>query len=172
MKGCWQIRVVVNDPSLLSDLEDCLADLTLAVSTFREEASELWHLSGYSETQPDSEAVEKAFADVAACTGADTPEIICQWLDARDWVRESRLPALEVGRFQIIDTADNPRQGLVPVQIDAGLAFGTGRHESTEGCLLAFSRLYPGEQGRHSRLISEPAAESSPLPLQRDSVRE
>ena len=68
-------------------------------------------------------------------------------MDTRDWVAESRLPAIEIGRFQIIGSTDTPRKGALPVRIDAGLAFGTGRHESTEGCLLALSRLYPGKQG-------------------------
>jgi ribosomal protein L11 methyltransferase len=63
----------------------------------------------------------------------------------RDWVAESQrlLPAFRVGRFFIHGShfEDGSPPGAWSLEIDAGAAFGTGRHETTLGCLLALDRL-------------------------------
>jgi ribosomal protein L11 methyltransferase len=55
----------------------------------------------------------------------------------------SGLPPVRAGRFFVYGAHD---QGLVPpnavnLRIEAGAAFGTGHHGTTEGCLSAFDRL-------------------------------
>jgi len=44
-----------------------------------------------------------------------------------------------------------PPRGAIPLQIEASIAFGTGRHETTRGCLLALDRL-----ARSGRRIKRP----------------
>jgi ribosomal protein L11 methyltransferase len=66
-------------------------------------------------------------------------------VEARDWVAESQrlLPAFRAGRFFIhgshLEGASPP--GAWALEIDAGAAFGTGRHETTLGCLLEIDAL-------------------------------
>lgn len=63
----------------------------------------------------------------------------------QDWVTASLrdLPAVTAGRFLIHGTHCKPavKTKYFELDIDAGLAFGTGHHETTEGCLVALSYL-------------------------------
>lgn len=81
-------------------------------------------------------------AAVAAATGADW-----HWeeLADRDWVAENQrsFKPFAVGPFWVHpshDAADIPT-GLLPLRIDAGMAFGTGTHGTTSGCLKMLATL-------------------------------
>jgi len=65
--------------------------------------------------------------------------------DTTDWVVKSQsgLEPIRAGRFFVhtpMHYADRP-SGTVNFEIDAGLAFGTGQHDTTAGCLAALDRL-------------------------------
>lgn len=62
-----------------------------------------------------------------------------------DWIKLSQqgLAPVRAGRFFIYgahDKGEVPR-GVIPIRIEAGLAFGTGHHETTALCLTALSDL-------------------------------
>jgi ribosomal protein L11 methyltransferase len=62
-----------------------------------------------------------------------------------DWIKLSQegLPPVRAGRFFVYgahDEGEVPR-GVIPIRIEAGLAFGTGHHETTALCLAALSDL-------------------------------
>lgn len=64
----------------------------------------------------------------------------------KDWVSEvqSGLPAVKAGRFFVYGSheKDNiPGDIKHPILIDAGMAFGTGHHGTTKGCLVIFDEL-------------------------------
>lgn len=65
--------------------------------------------------------------------------------DTTDWVTKSQqgLQPIRAGRFFVhtpMHYADRPAD-TVNFEIDAGLAFGTGQHATTAGCLAALDRL-------------------------------
>jgi ribosomal protein L11 methyltransferase len=65
--------------------------------------------------------------------------------DTTDWVTMSQqgLGPIRAGRFFVhtpMHYADRPAD-TVNFEIDAGLAFGTGQHDTTAGCLSALDRL-------------------------------
>ena len=65
--------------------------------------------------------------------------------DSTDWVTMSQqgLGPIRAGRFFVhtpMHYADRPAD-TVNFEIDAGLAFGTGQHDTTAGCLAALDRL-------------------------------
>ena len=65
--------------------------------------------------------------------------------DTTDWVTMSQqgLGPIRAGRFFVhtpMHYADRP-DDTVNFEIDAGLAFGTGQHDTTAGCLAALDRL-------------------------------
>ncbi len=66
-------------------------------------------------------------------------------ISSTNWVLDSlrHLPAVQAGRFRIVGThiEPSPRDWGIPLKIDAGLAFGTGHHETTTGCLMMLSRV-------------------------------
>jgi ribosomal protein L11 methyltransferase len=57
---------------------------------------------------------------------------------------QAGLEPIEAGRFFVRTPAHAPREGAVNFLIDAGLAFGTGHHHTTRGCLEALDRLEKG----------------------------
>ncbi len=63
----------------------------------------------------------------------------------QDWVRLSLegLAPVVAGRFFLYGAHDRHRRrsGGISLEIDAGTAFGTGHHGTTEGCLLALDQL-------------------------------
>ncbi len=90
---------------------------------------------------------------------------------AKDWVAESLagLKPVTAGRFIVHGAHD--RAGIAPnrigIEIEAALAFGTGHHGTTRGCLLALDRLCKsGAAARPRRAfsISAPAPACSPSP--------
>ncbi len=62
-----------------------------------------------------------------------------------DWIRLSQegLPPVRAGRFFVYGAHDLGKvpKGVIPIRIEAGLAFGTGHHETTSLCLGLLSQL-------------------------------
>jgi ribosomal protein L11 methyltransferase len=81
---------------------------------------------------------------VAAAIGAGW-----QWQDLldKDWVAENQrsFQPFAVGPFWVHPShnADGMPAGLLPLRIDAGMAFGTGTHATTCGCLELLATLDP-----------------------------
>jgi len=83
----------------------------------------------------------------------DRPEIDGSWtweeLPEKDWVAENQrsFRPFQVGPFWVHPS--HVREGmparLLPIEIDAGIAFGTGTHATTRGCLEMLATLDPAE---------------------------
>lgn len=104
-----------------------------------EDGSGLWEVGGYFAGAPD----ETALALLAAAFGAR--DFVVSELPDTDWVAHVRreLAPVEAGRFFVHGShdADKVPAGTVPLLIDAAMAFGTGHHGTTLGCLRALDRL-------------------------------
>ena len=72
-------------------------------------------------------------------------EITVEPLPDQDWIRLSQegLPPVRAGRFFVYGAHDAGQvpHGVIPIRIEAGLAFGTGHHETTALCLGVLSEL-------------------------------
>jgi ribosomal protein L11 methyltransferase len=92
-----------------------------------------------------AEQLSQALGPLAEAFGVELPAFSLEPLADRDWVAESQrlLPPQTAGRFWIYGShvTEPPPKGLVPLQVEASVAFGTGRHETTQGCLVAISEL-------------------------------
>ena len=109
-----------------------------------EDGSGLWEVGGYFEVAPPAAALallEAAFA--ARIVVSEVPET--------DWVAHVRreLSPVEAGRFVVHGAHDADRlpSGRIALLIEASMAFGTGHHGTTAGCLRALDRLLD-EDGR------------------------
>lgn len=74
-------------------------------------------------------------------------------LPDQDWIRlsEQGLPPVRAGRFFVYgahDAGEVP-QGPIAIRIEAGMAFGTGHHETTALCLAVLSDLAKSRRFRH-----------------------
>jgi ribosomal protein L11 methyltransferase len=92
---------------------------------------------------PDRAAVRALVAEAAGAKIARA--LVFAGVPARDWIRAGldALPPVEAGRFVLHGSHDRGRAAVnrIAIEIDAGLAFGTGHHGTTRGCLLALDRL-------------------------------
>lgn len=104
-----------------------------------EDGSGTWEVGGYFTDAPD----EIALALLAAVHGAG--EFVVSELPETDWVAHVRreLSPVEAGRFFVYGSHDSDRvpEGRVALLIEAAMAFGTGHHGTTLGCLRALDSL-------------------------------
>ncbi|MFT5785771.1 MAG: ribosomal protein L11 methyltransferase [Ascidiaceihabitans sp.] len=107
-----------------------------------EDGSGLWEVGGYFTERPDGTAL----ALLAAAMGAN--EFAISELPETDWVAHVRreLSPVEAGRFFVYGShdADKVPADCEPLLIEAAMAFGTGHHGTTLGCLRALDRLAKG----------------------------
>jgi len=102
-----------------------------------------WAVEIYFETNPDEAAVR---ALMAAAAGDDAGRAVAfSTVAAKDWVAASLagLKPVPAGRFLVHGAHDRTcvAPHRVGIEIEAALAFGTGHHGTTRGCLLALDRL-------------------------------
>ena len=59
-----------------------------------------------------------------------------------DWIAEYQksVTPLQIGKFYIHPTWNDPKEGSINIAIDPALAFGTGHHPTTATCLEAISK--------------------------------
>jgi ribosomal protein L11 methyltransferase len=102
-----------------------------------------WLVEAYFGWEPDEEAVRALIA--VASDEATALAATFGLTEKRDWVANSLagLKPVRAGRFLVHGRHDRSRVRAndVAIEIEAGLAFGTGHHGTTRGCLLHFDRL-------------------------------
>ncbi len=128
------------DAERLSGELELLTPEPYGVGVFEvEDGSETWEVGGYFLERPD----EVALALLAASCGA-RPFAVSEVPD-KDWVAEVKreLAPIEAGRFFLYGShdADKVPENCVPLLIEAAMAFGTGHHGTTKGCLIALDKL-------------------------------
>lgn len=120
-------------------LEEALEPFGAALGSFETDGGKGWHMEVIGEEKPSAAAVKaalKPFGNLKAVIGA-VPD--------KDWLAESRkgLAPIKMGPFFIHGEHDRGKapKNVIPLEIDAGMAFGTGRHETTSGCVKALLKL-------------------------------
>ena len=93
-----------------------------------------WRLHAYFEKQPTTRELI-LLRRLAATSDTEVEHLE----DSTDWVTASQtgIRPIRAGRFFVhtpMHFADRP-SGAISFEIDAGLAFGTGQHDTTAGCL-------------------------------------
>jgi ribosomal protein L11 methyltransferase len=131
-----------------------------------EDGSGLWEVGAYFLEPPD----EIMLALLAMAHGAapfalsELPEI--------DWVAKVRreLTPVEAGRFFVYGShdADKVPPGRIALLIEAAVAFGTGHHGTTLGCLRALDRLV--DEGFVARNVADIGCGTAVLAMAAASV--
>ena len=113
-----------------------------------------WNLEVHFEAPPDEEAVRLTVSQLAGAESA--ARLTFGQIAAKDWVAASlaELKPVEAGRFTVHGAHDRARiaANRIGIEIEAALAFGTGHHGTTRGCLLALDWI--GK--RHTRFSPPP----------------
>jgi ribosomal protein L11 methyltransferase len=125
---------------------EALEPLVGAVTWFMPEGKETEvRVEAYAAAEPDMAALRDVLAVTAAAFKVAPPHPDVTWLPSRDWLAENKqaFEPFSVGRFFVhgSDYEGPVPLGQTALEVDAGLAFGSGRHESTAGCLRALTHL-------------------------------
>ncbi len=130
--------------ALLSVFEIAFEDEGFPVSAFEDiDNPEHWTVAVYCETELAADVTDRMLALAKA---ADNPiEIQREDLPEIDWVAATlrELSSVHAGRYIIHGSHERhiPKSHEIPVLVDAGLAFGTGHHGTTAGCLDMLSKI-------------------------------
>ena len=145
----WQSRFVVPVDAVPLFLEASDLDV-LSIAAFEADGAEngdgqWWRVEMLHAHQPDRADLAMLLEPIAARAKVKRIKIDIERLPDADWVErvKTEIEPSEIGRFWIHGShvREAPPAGLVPIQLDAGLAFGSGEHATTEGCLRALDRL-------------------------------
>ena len=105
-----------------------------------------WTVEMHFLRPPDEAAVRDLVALAAENDAAQA--LTFASLAARDWTKASLagLAPVEAGRFVVHGGHDRARiaANRIGIEIEAALAFGTGHHGTTRGCLIALDRSRQG----------------------------
>jgi len=129
----------------LEAYESALAVACGTVGFFLDEETGLWTLEGVKDRGVGEAELIAALTLAAALTGtAATPTRA--HTESEGWLARTleAFPEQLVGaRFAVRGThlPDAPTPGRIAVVLDAGIAFGSGEHGSTRGCLRALERV-------------------------------
>jgi ribosomal protein L11 methyltransferase len=148
-----------SDASTAQKIADALAESfeaeQFAASAF-EEAPGRWSLAIHFRRQPDEAAVRALIESAAGSAAARA--LVFETLAPTDWVRKSLegLAPVEAGRFVVHGAHDRARvrANRIGVEIEAALAFGTGHHGTTRGCLLALDRLVKARRRKRYKSVA------------------
>jgi ribosomal protein L11 methyltransferase len=102
-----------------------------------------WNVEIHFEHPPDQVTIRNLVAHAAGAD--DAARLVFERVEAKDWVAASLadLKPVTAGRFTVHGVHDRARvaPNRLGIEIEAALAFGTGHHGTTRGCLLALDGL-------------------------------
>ena len=147
--------------ALAEAMEDFLPE-PVGVGVFEiEDGSGRYEVGCYFEEEPD----DTELALMAAIYGAKPFAV--SLVPETDWVAHVKreLQPVEAGRFFVYGShdADKLPGGKIALLIEAAMAFGTGHHGTTKGCLLALDRL--DRAGFRGRNVADIGCGTAVLPM-------
>lgn len=149
------LRLMTDEGSAraMTDLLGEMFDPTqTAVAAFEAEDGRTWRLEAYFADAPDEAMIRDMIRPVV---GDQADVASFETIDQQDWVRASLegLVPVRAGRFLVHGSHDREtvRVNDLAIEIEAALAFGTGHHGTTLGCLRALADVL--KRGRPAQVL-------------------
>ncbi|MDE1147481.1 MAG: 50S ribosomal protein L11 methyltransferase [Azospirillaceae bacterium] len=144
MSGMWRVALTVHE-DVVQAFAQVLEAHVDAVSTFELEEGGNWLIEGTSHGEPDQSRLVARVTVLAMALGVGQPTIEVEPLAPIDWVTQTYLsfPPIRAGRFFVHGSHHKKPvpAGCIGLLIEAAMAFGSGEHATTQGCLRALSDL-------------------------------
>ncbi|MBV9782396.1 MAG: 50S ribosomal protein L11 methyltransferase [Acidisphaera sp.] len=114
------------------------------VGFFRHDRSGEWRVEGVKEPGEREAALADGLALAATASGF-AAKLVRRRIPAEGWLARTQaaFPEQRIGRFILRGThlPERSEPGRITLLLDAGVAFGSGEHGSTRGCLRALERV-------------------------------
>jgi ribosomal protein L11 methyltransferase len=143
----WKLQIVVAEhtrEAFEAALAETLGEQAVIAAVELREGID-WRIEAFAEELPEPELIARVLDVVAQAFALPAPEPLIEAVADRDWVAENQRSFLPftVGRFFIYPSFHRGKvpRDLVGIQIDPGMAFGTGTHATTQGCLMAIDEI-------------------------------
>jgi ribosomal protein L11 methyltransferase len=141
----WQIVFHIAEKEDISIFETILEPFVDGVSMDEGAGAEGRRVVGFCSVQPDASELESRLLIGALAAEVEAPNFEIESVASVDWVAQyqARTPPVTIGSFFIYPDHfdDDLPSDKMPISLDAGLAFGTGEHQTTEGCLRVLEGL-------------------------------
>jgi ribosomal protein L11 methyltransferase len=130
-------------------LNESFDDGQAAIAAF-ERSDGRWDISAHFAEAPDQSSIREL---VSLAAGNEVAQHIAfDTVEAKDWVAASLedLVPVPAGRFIVHGRHDRARvaPNKLGIEIEAALAFGTGHHGTTRGCLLLLGQVLRSREPR------------------------
>lgn len=140
----WEVAVIVPQAAV-GAFELAFEDKAWSISSFETGRAGPWRVAALFDRLPKDEELEPLMALAARAAGIKAPAHDVRPVDDDDWITSAlkQQPPIRAGRFFVHGSHHRKRipEGAKAILVDAGMAFGTGHHETTRGCLLALDHL-------------------------------
>ena len=146
----WRLQVTLDRASfealepVLEDLADAVVAETIeAIHPLREAPADRLRVTLFGTASAADDPRPDQLRTLFRAAGVAPDETAVEPMRSTDWEAQSvaSFPPLSVGRLTIAGAHQVPPFWRFVLRVDAGPAFGSGRHESTQGCLLALDWL-------------------------------
>ncbi len=141
----WEIALELPHSKYIETFEAAFEGISVATATFEIETSPKWRFTAYIPEEVTKAELQTKLQSVEAHAGVSIPVKTIRSITEKDWVAEYQkgMRPIKVGSYYISGShvSEPTPLGCVSVKIDAGLAFGTGSHETTRSCLEAMEEI-------------------------------
>ena len=138
------VAVSVSEDALEA-YEAALANACDTVGFFKDEVTGIWRVEGVKQIGVNETELSSSLA-LAAMLSGESAILERSATEADGWLAKTyaSFPEQLIGKFFAVrgtHLKDPPTPNRITLTLDAGLAFGTGEHGSTSGCLVALETV-------------------------------
>ena len=146
----WRLQVTLSRAAFealeaaLDEHADAVVAETVAAAHPAEQAtSDVLRLTMFGTDPADRDPRPTRLLSLLRAAGAAPEDATVEQVGATDWQAQSlaSFPPVRIGRLTIVGAHQAPPCRRFVICVDAGPAFGSGRHETTQGCLRALDWL-------------------------------
>jgi len=151
----WRVTFTIPS-SAAGTAEDAFNDVTVAVTGFEtDEENGIWTFELLFGEEPDMADIGRRLMLLSALHSVPIPQAELKKVVQEDWLKQvaRNFPPLSIGRFYVYGShvTEPPPHGSIPIQVEAGAAFGSGEHGTTRCCLEALEWL--SKKRRFSKIL-------------------
>lgn len=143
----YDFKILLNKENV-PVFEDVLSEIASAVLTVMIEKGEhkgKWELQAIFEGKPNELELDTLIEQASKMAGIEKPNIQVNAMENKNWLLEcyQSFKPISIGKYYIYGShvEEQVPEGMIGLQIDAATAFGTGEHQTTNGCLCALNEL-------------------------------